>query len=279
MSTLASTPVDEITEGNRWLQVYVFKERSITKQMIEKAEKAGYSALVVTVDTPVAGNRERDVVNKFSLPEGITFANFEGLRGQEKLAMEKQQQVGAMQQIQKDVHALAKDSSLALYMLKNFDTSLTWQSCFQWIRSVSSLPIIVKGIMHPDDAKLALEYGAAGVWISNHGGRQLDSSPGTFEMLPAIADAVGGKIDIYLDGGLRRGADIFKALALGATAVFLGRPILWGLSASGQAGVEQVLNNFKRELELTMALAGASNIEDIRNATVVRSNASILSKL
>ena len=197
-------------DAPRWFQLYVFRDRGVTRDLVARAEAAGYGAIVLTVDAPVLGRRERDVRNEFELPEGLTIACVpEG-----------------------EVGAPTGESGLAAYFATMLDASLDW-SDLEWLASSTSLPVVVKGVHRPDDAERAIESGAAGVVVSNHGGRQLDTVPATIEMLPAVVEAVGDRADVLLDGGVRRGTDVVKALALGARAVLIGRPVLWGLAIDG----------------------------------------------
>ncbi|MBC8100687.1 MAG: alpha-hydroxy-acid oxidizing protein, partial [Armatimonadetes bacterium] len=219
------------------------KDRGITRQLVARAEAAGYQALALTVDTPTFGRRYADVRNHFHLPDGITVANFQNLALSE-------------------LDAVAGESGLVAYANSLFDPSLTWADV-AWLKSITRLPLLVKGILRTDDALKALDAGADGIWVSNHGGRQLDTVPATIEVLPGIVEVVAGRAAIVMDGGARRGIDIFKAVALGAQAVMLGRPVLWGLATGGQAGVERVLSILRDELTLAMTLAGCPTIADI----------------
>ena len=195
---------------------------------MRRAEAAGYRAIVLTVDLPYVGNRERDKRHNVTIPPApFRDANFEGV---EKVGLE-------------------------LVML-------TWES-LSWLRSITSLPILLKGILTAEDALLALEHGVAGIIVSNHGGRQLDTALASIEALPEIIEAVAGRCEVYIDGGIRRGTDILKALALGARAVLVGRPVLWGLAASGAEGAYHVLEILRKELELAMALSGRPTLSSI----------------
>ena len=238
-STVSTTSIESITaaapNSNIWLQLYVFRDRELTRDLVLRAQNAGCRALCLTVTVPVQGKRERDARNRFSLPAGVEMANFSGLR-QANLPE-------------------SRGSALEMFIAREFDGSLTW-SAVEWLASISKLPILLKGISHPDDAELAIEHGAAGIIVSNHGGRQLDSAIATLDALPAVADAVDGRVPVLIDGGIRRGTDVIKALALGATATLIGRPILWGLAVGGQAGVESVLTLLHDEVARATALCG-----------------------
>lgn len=243
MSTYSMEDVAEVATGPLWFQLYIYKNRDVTRRLVERAAAAGYQALVLTVDTPLLGRREQDIRNRFHLPNGLTAKNLMG-SGME------------------DVLKQDADSGLAAYIASLWDASISWKDV-EWLRSITELPIVVKGILRADDARLAVEHGASGILVSNHGGRQLDTAPATIEALPAIAAEVGNDAVVLLDGGIRRGTDIVKALALGAQAVMLGRPVLWGLGISGQDGVEHVLALLREEFELAMALCGACRVEEI----------------
>jgi len=256
LSTLSTRPVEAVVaaaSGPVWFQLYVYRDRGATAALVRRAEAAGCRALVLTVDAPLLGRRERDVRNRFRLPPGLAVANMlpEGYG---------------------DLPPADADSGLAAYVATLLDPSLSWKDV-AWLRSITELPVVVKGIVRPDDALRAAEMGAAGIVVSNHGGRQLDTSPATLDVLPEIADALaahGHAIELFLDGGVRRGTDVLKALALGARAVLLGRAILWGLAADGEAGAAYVLRLLRDELDLAMALAGAPTVKEITRDLVRR---------
>ena len=226
------------SQSQLWYQLYIFKNRQYSQNLIRLVEKHDFKALVITVDTCKIGNRECDIRNNFSLPDGIQSEN------------------------------LLNDSnnSTKNYRETQFDPSLSWKD-IQWVRSITSLPIILKGILHPDDAREAARQGVQGIIVSNHGGRQLDTSLSTIEALPDIIKAVQRErnpIDVYIDGGIRRGTDILKAVALGAKAVLIGRPILWGLAVDGEQGVKNVLEILKKEFQLALMLSGCATVDDVR---------------
>jgi 4-hydroxymandelate oxidase len=245
LSSLSNTPVEDVVRaatGPVWFQLYVYRDRAATEAVIARAEKAGCRALVLTVDVPVGGTRERDVRNRFALPEGLTVANMTGAG------------YGAV--------GTGEGSGLTSYIAERLDPSVSWKDV-AWLRSVTRLPLVIKGVVRADDARRAADSGVEGVVVSNHGGRQLDGSPPTIEVLARVVDAVAGKCEVLVDGGVRRGTDVLKALALGAKAVLVGRPILWGLAADGQAGVERVLEILRREIDLGMALAGCASLAEV----------------
>ena len=239
LSTLSTAPLEEVTaaaDGPVWFQLYVYRDRPTTAELVARAEAAGCSALVVTVDAPLLGVRERDVRNRFHLPEGLALENLtaDGMR--------------AMPPVE-------EGSGLAAYVASLLDPDLDWDDV-AWLRSITGLPVLLKGIVHPGDARLAVEHGASGIVVSNHGGRQLDTAIATVEALPEVAEAVDGRVPVLVDGGVRRGTDVVKALALGADAVAVGRPLLWGLAVDGEAGVGRVLGILRQELDLALALCG-----------------------
>lgn len=251
LSTLSNTPVEEVvaaTPGPVWFQLYVYRDRGATKALVERAEAAGCQALVLTVDAPLLGRREADVRNRFSLPPGLSVENL--------LPVGKG-----------DLPADVKDSGLAAYFLTLLDASLSWKDV-EWLRSITDLPVLVKGIVRADDAVRAADHGCAGVVVSNHGGRQLDTAPATIDVVEEIAQAAGDRLEILLDGGVRRGTDVVKALGLGARAVLVGRPVLWGLAYRGQAGVELALSMLRGELDLALALCGCPSLADVDRSLV-----------
>jgi 4-hydroxymandelate oxidase len=226
-----------------WFQLYVYKDRGATEALVRRVEAAGCRALVLTVDAPLLGRRERDVKNRFALPAGLGIENMHASGYAE-------------------VPRAPGESGLAAYFADLLDPALTWRAV-EWLRSITTLPVLVKGVVRADDAVRAIEAGAAGVVVSNHGGRQLDASPATIDVLARIIDAVAGRGEVLVDGGIRRGTDVIKALALGARAVLVGRPVLWGLAAGGREGVATALGMLRRELDLAMALCGCPDIASI----------------
>ena len=261
-STTAVEDVGAAGPGPKWFQLYVYKDRELTAELARRAERAGYKALAITVDTPVLGRREADVRNRFKLPDHLTMANFVKAGGSHAEGT-------------KDG---GKDSGLAAYVASLIDRTLQWKD-IQWLRTVCNLPIVVKGVMTAEDALMALNCGVDGIWVSNHGARQLDTVASTIELLPDIVKAVNGRCEVYLDGGVCRGTDVFKALALGARAVFIGRPVLWGLAHSGETGVHQVLELMKKEFELAMQLSGCTKLSEIQRSMVTHAVAYQQSKL
>lgn len=246
LSTLATTRLEDVAAEAAtppWFQLYVFRDREVTRGLVQRAEAAGYEALVLTVDAPLLGQRERDARNAFSLPPGLAVENLPTASA-------------------RGVTGTAGTSGLFAYFRSQVDPSLAWHD-LNWLCTTTRLPVLVKGIVRADDAQRALDHGAAGVIVSNHGGRQLDTAPPTIEVLPRIAAVIAGRAPVLVDGGVRRGTDIVKALASGAAAVLIGRPVLWGLAADGEAGVDAVLRLLREEFDLAMALCGASSIAHI----------------
>jgi 4-hydroxymandelate oxidase len=245
-STLSNYSIEQIAEGsdaNLWFQLYFYKDRGLTKSLVQRAEAAGCKALVLTVDSPLLGRREADVRNRFQLPSNLRIGNLVGSN---------------IDNLPSDVD----DSGLATYIASLYDPALTWND-IAWFREITDLPILLKGILRADDARLAIKNGASGIVVSNHGGRQLDTAIATIRALPEIVETVEGRCKVLVDGGIRRGTDVFKALALGADAVMVGRPLLWGLSVSGRSGAAHVLEILNAELDLTMALSGCPSLGSI----------------
>ena len=246
-STTATTRLGDViaaSPGPMWFQLYLYQDRGKSRALIEEAVSVGYRGVVLTVDAPLLGRRERDIRSGFTLPKGMTIANAA---------------IAGM-----DVVPEASDeaSGLMLHFRSLHDPALTPKDV-AWVREVSGLPVIVKGIVRGDDAARAVEHGAQGIVVSNHGGRQLDSAIPSIMALPDVVDAVANRAEVYVDGGIRRGTDVLKALALGARAVLVGRPVLWGLAVDGERGVQNVLELLRQELDLAMALAGARNVSEI----------------
>jgi len=251
LSTLATKSIEEVmpaATGPVWFQLYVYKDREATLSLVQRAVSAGCSAIALTVDAQIWGRRERDIKNRFRLPEGLSIKN---LMPAGKGQFPKEQ----------------ADSGLAAYVSWQFDQTLCWKDV-EWLCSKAKVPVLLKGVLHPEDARLAIDHGAAGVIVSNHGARQLDTVPATIEALPEIVEAVDGKIEVLIDGGIRRGTDILKAIALGAKAVGVGRPIIWGLAVDGEQGATRILSILRKDFELAMRLYGCTTVEEIKNALI-----------
>jgi 4-hydroxymandelate oxidase len=249
MATCAIEDVAAVPGVSLWFQVYVFRDREVTADLVARAQAAGVRAVVLTVDTGRLGRRERDLRNRFGLPEGLVAAN---LAPYAKLVAER----------------TGRKLSLSEYAHTLLDASLTW-AAVEWLAGVARVPVLVKGVLTADDARAALDHGAAGVIVSNHGGRQLDGAVASLDALPEIAAAVRDRVPVLIDGGIRRGVDILKALALGAHATLAGRAYLWGLAADGERGVRDVIALLRAELELAMALSGCADVASINRSLIV----------
>lgn len=244
LSVAASTAMEDVAAvaGIWWFQLYLLVDRERSLEHIKRAEDAGASAIVLTVDVPVRGRRESDERNRFEMPAGVTMPNL-----------------------------LPRDyvgEPISYKTLTAWDKTISWQDV-DWLARATELPIILKGILSPADARLAADAGAKGIIVSNHGGRQLDSAIASLDALPAIVEAAGDRVEIYLDGGVRRGTDVLKALALGARAVMLGRPVLYGLAVAGEEGVLRVLDLLRHELSVDMVLCGVSELGALNEDLIV----------
>ncbi|XP_072298186.1 2-Hydroxyacid oxidase 1 [Eucyclogobius newberryi] len=245
LSSWATSTIEEVAEagggpgapGVLWMQLYIYKDRELSLSLVRRAEQAGYQAIFLTVDTPYLGRRWDDVRNQFKLPSHLSMSNF------------------STSTLSFSDGSYGADSGLAVYVSKAIDPTLSWDDVL-WLKRNTHLPVILKGVLSAEDARQAVDCGVDGILVSNHGARQLDGAPATLDVLSEVVHAVGGRCDVFLDGGVRRGTDVLKALALGAKAVFVGRPVLWGLACQGEQGVAELLNLLKQELHLAMALAG-----------------------
>ena len=245
LSSLSTVDVEEVTAaatGPIFFQLYLYRDRAISQDLLSRVEEAGCQAIVLTVDAPIWGNRESDVRDRFSLPENMEIRN---LMPEGALSLSS--------------HG---GSGLAEFCHEHLDPGLRWEHV-EWLREATKLPIVVKGVCRPDDAIRAVQSGVSAVLVSNHGGRQLDTAPATFDVLPSICEAVDDQAEVWVDGGIRRGTDVVKALAAGANAALIGRPILWGLAARGEAGVGHIWSMLHDEFDRGMALCGCSNVDEI----------------
>jgi L-lactate dehydrogenase (cytochrome)/(S)-mandelate dehydrogenase len=247
----------------RWMQVFVYKDRGFTRELTERAAAAKYDALVLTIDNQLLGNRERDLRNGFTIPPRLNPLQMARLAIKVGWVWRMRNHLGKVTfgnyvrpGEAADVKAVAGRMSALL------DPSMNWADV-DTLRAIWKGPLILKGILNPAEARAALDHGVDGLIVSNHGGRQLDGAAASVEALPAVVEAVGGRIPVLVDGGIRRGADVVKALALGASAALIGRPQLWGLSVAGEAGVAQVLDIYRREIDRVMGLCGVGRIADI----------------
>nr|XP_029145319.1 (S)-2-hydroxy-acid oxidase GLO1 isoform X6 [Arachis hypogaea] len=243
LSTMSNYSFEEVAStgpGIRFFQLYMFKDRNLVTQLVRRAERAGFKAVVLTADRPFIGRREADIKNGFRLPPNVTLKNFEGLDFGEK----------------------NKAGSSVSQTRRHIDPSLNWKDV-KWLQTITSLPIVVKGVLTAEDARIAVQAGVAGIIVSNHGARQLDYVPAPIMVLEEIVKAVEGRIGVFVDGGIRRGTDVYKALALGASSVFIGRAVVFSLAAEGEGGVRKVLKMLRDELQLTMALCGSPSLKHI----------------
>ncbi|XP_054891330.1 hydroxyacid oxidase 1 [Poeciliopsis prolifica] len=250
MSAMTSSPG---SGGVLWMQLYIYKDRELTLSLVRRAEKAGYKALFVTVDTPYLGKRLDDVRNRFKMPPHLRMSNFSS----------------ASLSFSEDDYG--KDSGLAVYVANAIEPALSWDD-ITWLKKNSRLPVIVKGVLSGQDAVQAVNYGVSGILVSNHGARQLDGVPATLDVLEEVVKAVQGRCEVFMDGGVRRGTDVLKALALGAKAVFIGRPVLWGLACQGEEGVTELLELLKEELRLALALSGCRSVSEVSRSLVRRAD-------
>lgn len=272
LSTLSTRSIEEVrsvSDGRLWFQVYAWRDRGLVEEMVARAAAADYEALVLTVDTPVLGRRERDVRRGFELPPRIGPGTIiDGARHPGwTLDFVRSEPIRFANVIGHSVGDGATPVALSTFVGSQYERSLSWRDV-DWLRSIWSGPILVKGIQSVEDAILAADRGVDAIVISNHGGRQLGDAPATFGLVAPIADAVGGRIEIICDGGIRRGTDIIKAVAEGATACMAGRAYLYGLAAAGERGVDRVLTWFADDMHRTMALIGARTVGDLDRSTL-----------
>jgi L-lactate dehydrogenase (cytochrome) len=273
VGVFSSYTIEEIraaASGPLWFQIYLWKDRQVTRDLVERARAAGYEALCLTVDVPVLGLRERDLRNGMTIPVKVSARGALDVarrpRWLYRLARDSAPTFASM----KGIRGAGGDSGIPLIEYVNrelFDPSQSWAD-LEWLREVWDGRLVVKGIMGPDDAARAVELGADGVMVSNHGGRQLDGVAGTLEALPRVVDAVGDRAEVLLDGGVRRGSDVVKALALGARGCGVGRPYWWGLAAGGEPGVARALQILNAETDRVMALVGKSRIAEIDRSAI-----------
>ena len=267
LSTMGTTRLEELAQafaGPKVFQIYIFKDRGLTAEFVARCKDAGFHGLALTVDTPVAGNRERDRVSGLSLPPKLTLKSFLSFAFHPFWSLPAL--TGSkfdLANVSHRVDALASGPmSLFDYIGGQFDRSVGWRDV-EWLAREWNGPLAIKGVMTPEDARRSIASGATGVMISNHGGRQLDGAPAPVDQIEAVREAVGDAPDVICDGGIRRGSDVVKALALGATACSIGRPYLYGLAAGGEAGVDRVLTLLRDEFERTLTLAGVNDVASL----------------
>lgn len=260
LSNVSSVSMEEVAEAMgdavRWFQLYPPKDHELTKSFLKRAEAAGFKAIVVTVDSTLLGWRETDLRNAY-----LPFLTGQGMGNyfSDPVFCSK---------LKESPDKNVKEAALKALEEGN-NTCFTWKE-LEYIREQTRLPLLIKGITHPDDALLALEHGVDGIIVSNHGGRQLDGAVATLDALPSISESIQGKIPIIMDSGIRRGADILKAIALGATAVLIGRPYAYALAVAGQTGVEEVIKHLMAETELQLAISGRSRIEEVDQSLIMK---------
>ena len=253
VSTGASYSLEEVaasSPGPRWFQLYAYQDRGVTRALVERAEAAGYQAICLTVDSAVSGRRERDLRNRFIRPKPFLYKTLVD--------------VGF-----KDLSPDLNEEQLLAFAGKSLAVALTWDY-LDWLRSLTRLPFLLKGILSKEDALMAVSKGIEGIIVSNHGGRQLDGTPASIDVLQGIAEAIDGRSEVLVDSGVRRGTDVLKALALGAKAVLIGRPYIWGLAVNGKAGVTQVLDLLREEFRIAMGLTGCVNVREIGKQLIFR---------
>ncbi len=266
LSTMSICSIQDVAEHagrGFWFQLYVMKDRGFIERLIDRAKAAGCGALVLTLDLQILGQRHKDLKNGLSAPPKLTIKNMINIAGKPRWALgmlgTKRRQFG---NIVGHVSGVGDMGSLSEWTAKQFDPALNWGDV-EWIKQRWGGKLILKGIQDVEDAKLAADSGADALIVSNHGGRQLDGAQSSIEALPSIVDAVGNRIEIHMDGGIRSGQDVLKARALGARGVYIGRPMLYGLGAMGEAGVSKCLQILHKELDITMAFCGHTNIETV----------------
>ena len=270
LSTMSTSSIEEIAKASSrpfWFQLYVMRDRELTASMMRRAKAAGCSVLVITVDLQMQGQRDRDVRNGLTIPPQFRLSNAIDFALHPAWAWRFV--LGPKVTLANFIGAGKGDDifTIAAFVNSQFDQSVTWKD-IDWVRSRWGGRLALKGILNPQDARLAVEHGIDGIIVSNHGGRQLDGVPSAIAALPSVAEAVAGRADVILDGGVRRGNDVLKALALGAKACMIGRPFLYGLAAAGRAGVERALEIFRHEIDVNLALLGRAGVRDL-DATAV----------
>ncbi len=271
LSTMATSSIEDVasaSSGATMFQIYMFKDRGLTREFVVRAKAAGYRALCLTVDTPVAGNRERDIVNGMTIPPRLSRRNILSYASRWVWLYHLARRPDfRLANVAHRSDAAKGAMGLIEYVGSQFDRSVTWDDA-AWLAAEWDGHFVIKGLQTPDDARRAAAIGASAIMISNHGGRQLDGAPAPIDCVVPIRDAVGGTVELIVDGGIRRGSHIVKALALGANACSIGRAYLWGLAAGGEQGVVRALDVLRGEVERTMTLMGATSIGDLSSASI-----------
>jgi L-lactate dehydrogenase (cytochrome)/(S)-mandelate dehydrogenase len=254
----------------RWMQVFIYRDRAFTRELSERAAKAGYDALVLTTDNQMLGNRERDLRNGFTIPPRFKPTDMAAMALKAEWLWRMR---GELKRVTFGNYLRPGEAgdikTLAGKMASLLDPSMNWKDV-EDLRKIWTGPLIIKGVLHPDEARKAIEHGIDGVIVSNHGGRQLDGAASSLDALPGVIDAVGGRIPVLVDGGIRRGSDVVKALALGAAACLIGRPQLFGVAVAGEAGVARVLEIYRQEIDRAMALCGVTSIAAIDQTLLLK---------
>jgi len=265
-STITIEDLARAAPGPLWFQNFMYRDRGLTRAFAERAQAAGYQALVLTVDNQVLGQRERDLRNGFVIPPRVSWRSVLDVARALPWALRiRQAELTFANYVTDERRDIV---SLAAHIAQLLDATLCWKDV-DWLRQIWRGPLLLKGVLHPEEARAALEHGVDGVIVSNHGGRQLDGAIASIRALPAVVDAVAGRIPVLLDGGVRRGSDVVKALALGATACTIGRPHLWGLAVAGEEGVAWVLEILRRDIDRVLALGGWDGIGQIDRGALV----------
>jgi len=275
LSTLSSTSIEQVATipGPKWFQLYMYRDKGLVKELIDRAQASGYQALCLTVDASIGGNREQDLRNGFSIPPRPTLKTI--LETARHLSwcwdyLTKPRITTA--NVSGDrIAGSKKKTTLLEYVADQLTPAITWRDV-EWLRQQFDGPLLIKGVLSPDDAAKAVQHGAEGIVLSNHGGRQLDHCPASIEMLPAIKEQVGSQLEVIIDGGIRRGTDVIKALALGAAACMVGRPYIFGLSAGGTAGVTKALELLRAEIIRDMQLLGCPSLAELNQDFIRMSN-------
>jgi len=264
-STITIEDLAQQAPGPLWFQNFMYRDRGLTRSFAERAQAAGYQALVLTIDNQVLGQRERDLRNGFVIPPRVSWRSVLDVARALPWALRlRQAELTFANYVTDERRDIV---SLAAYVSQLLDPTLCWKDV-DWLRQIWRGPLLLKGVLHPDEARAALEHGVDGVIVSNHGGRQLDGAIASIRALPAVVDAVAGRIPVLLDGGVRRGSDVVKAVALGATACLIGRPHLWGLAVAGEAGVAWVLEILRRDIDRVLALCGWDGIGQVERGAL-----------
>ncbi len=281
LSTMSICSIEDVAEATGkpfWFQLYVMRDRGFIKDLIGRAKNAKCSALVLTVDLQILGQRHRDIKNGLTIPPEIRIKNIVDIATKPRWALSilrgRRKTFG---NLAGHVRGMENVNSLSQWTASQFDPTLSWKDV-EWVRKLWPGKLILKGILDPDDAKRAAKTGADAIIVSNHGGRQLDGTSSSISMLPKVADAVGSQIEIMFDGGVRTGPDILRALALGAKSCMIGRAYIWGLGAGGQAGVAKALDILRKELDVNMALCGVKNVRDIDRSIVLTEDLPVKAK-